>query len=487
MRTKLFAFMTVLIFLLSACQKPPEQPVVISKNDGSFDANVIVSATDHHEQGETQPVAYDDCFFSTDGTVKFNIAIDNAISTADMPVLEVVPHFLTSEEIQNVATALFGDRDFYEMEPPLSENFSKEEILQKINRWSKFTTTGALVELLGYQPDDDYIQIIKSFISEYTQKYENAPEENPHTPAQWTFRKSGEYLFLPEEWDNIDMSKDNDEISIQLSVGDIPYSLTATNRNQSDFKVNMISAGIDAGISPNRLDDEYFIINLCRTEAPTEAQLKDIQNKAETIISNMKLGNWQIDRCYVENIEHDNSVEYIVHVDAVPELNGIPAIRREQLENIRDDSQYASNYYYTDINFEFSANGDLIQFMLFSPLDIYQTINDNVAVLPLDTLLEYAKSNLSLSDYYNYGFGMFIDQIDEPLSCNVELQKLNFNLLRVKVPDTDDHYYYVPGIILQGRTQYIGQNSGELYYESDELENYIALNAIDGSVIHLLT
>ena len=60
--------MIVISLLLCACQINPEAHAVISKNDGSFDANSIVSASDYYDV-YPQSIIYWDKFTSTDNSV----------------------------------------------------------------------------------------------------------------------------------------------------------------------------------------------------------------------------------------------------------------------------------------------------------------------------------------------------------------------------------------------------------------------------------
>ena len=73
---------------------------------------------------------------------------------------------------------------------------------------------------------------------------------------------------------------------------------------------------------------------------------------------------------------------------------------------------------------------------------------------------------------------------DIKLECIIEIDKLQFGLIRVKKPNTDESYYYVPGIILNGDVAFYKKNSGELLCCLDEMQ-LLALNAIDGSVVQL--
>lgn len=96
----------MLLLLLAGCQSSPDKTTVISKNDGSFDAKMALSASEHHEPDATEKVVHADTFLSTDGSVEFAININEIIAMPDIPVLEVVPHYLTSEEVSRVATVI---------------------------------------------------------------------------------------------------------------------------------------------------------------------------------------------------------------------------------------------------------------------------------------------------------------------------------------------------------------------------------------------
>lgn len=59
---------------------------------------------------------------------------------------------------------------------------------------------------------------------------------------------------------------------------------------------------------------------------------------------------------------------------------------------------------------------------------------------------------------------------------------VEYNLIRVKKPNTDAGYYYVPGIILRGSIEYYNRETEELicYLGQKEL---LAMNAVDGSML----
>lgn len=442
--------------------------------------------TEYTEPSPVQTAEYSEVFTSTDGTIEFRLSIDEDISAAQMPVLEVVPHTITAEEAKRVAYALFDDAEFYEREPWELYNFSKSEIQEKLDRWSQYADAESLLELYPYRENDTTYQsevadLVNSFIEEYTEKLETAPEENPHTPCAWTFKKTSEYHTPAEELVGMDLSNENDEISAVLTMNGYPYCYTACNRDKEDFDVNMLSACFYSGVSPNGIDEEIFKARLLRTGEPTEEQLAAVKEKAETMLEQMDMGQWLVDECYVETYEAGTFTEYTIHVNAVPILNGTPALRVPQYTALRNPEGTESYYYYTDVEFEFSANGDLILFAMYSPIDIVNTVEGYAEAMPMDQLMEKAKEYLSASNYANYCWllDVYLDEGEE-IGCTVDITGLNYNLTRIDNPESEDSFYYVPGITLTGNACYYGKETGKIYYESGDM-TLLILNGVDGS------
>ena len=469
---------------LCGCQKSPDENIVVSKNDGSFDVAKIQSATEPseihgvsittepiHEVEEIQTIQYIDNFVSTDGTVEFMLDINEKIDDNPMPVVEVVPHYLTEEDAKRVAVVLFGEADFYEAEPRFSPVYSKADIQEKLARWAPYG---------GDVGVDNYIK-------EYTLLLESAPEENPHTPCQWEFKKETFYYESPEEAAKVDTSNDNDDIRAATKVNGVPYIYNVATRDRSDFKLNNIYAYPYDGLSPRSIDLQIFQHQLCQTDKPTTEVMEKIQSKAETMLEQMALGDWKVDECYLEEINIYEEPEYIIHVNAVPMFQGISVSRKPQLTNLKSKSVYAANYYLTDVQFEFSANGEIVNFSLYSPVEIKEIINENVQVLSIDEMVQLAKKQFMLSDYHEYDYLKLIESSQENLTSQVSIRRIDYGLTRVKVPNTDDSYYYVPAVVFYGNIQFIGDETGNIYEVDAPSEDgfpLLTLNAVDGTVIN---
>ncbi len=492
--------MAASIFLCS-CAANPEKEVVVSKNDGSFDANVVQSATSptvSTEQEETvQNVKYDKTFFSTDGSVQFTLDIDTNITADAMPVIEVVPHYLTGEDAQRVAELLFPGEVFYEAEPTLTDienQLTREELQEYIQLVTPYLDKEKIVEIEPNYAgrEEEEIELLKTLIEEATSAMERVPEGWTHELTSWEMHPDFHYMYSPEriEEENLYASNDyNEKIQITVKIGQIPYCLTFSTRNRDDFKINNIYLHPTSSF-PGEFPDKIYSAMLHRTPEPTAEQVDAAAAKAEELLNAMGFGEWAVINAEVE--PHYSGVGYRINVHAVPVFQGISVVQVPQIGHLnRNPNAYASNYYHTKAEFAFNAYGELIDMTLYSPVDIKQTVNSNAAVLPMDELTERAISHLSLSDSEQYGREQewYEQEYGEKIVCNITLSEMEYGLLRVKVPNTDESYYYVPGILLFGGVEFRGETTSNVYdlgyAEPGAVLPMIALNAIDGSIVEL--
>lgn len=211
----------MLSFILPGCQESPSNAVVIGKNDGKFEENIMISAPDSQASSVTTGTALSEIFYSTDNSVEFNVDIVDTPQCPNMPVLEVAPHYLTGDEAKRVAYTLFGDVTFWEWQHWSDESLSKEEIQSKVSRWSEFTSQEAIDALWGTNQVDS-VPVVKKFIEEYTEKLSTAQNQNNKVPCQWTFRKAPFYLFSAAEATQYQSDKEDDMLKATTNVSGIP-------------------------------------------------------------------------------------------------------------------------------------------------------------------------------------------------------------------------------------------------------------------------
>lgn len=459
------------VVTLSACRQTPETQVVVAKNDGKFEeALQIIDETPPGEK-TSGTVSISKEFDSTDGSVHFTVTFDEELPKTSMPVVEVAPHFFTSEDAQNVAFALFGDATFYEAEAEMHPVYSKEEIRKKIERWSTGAASGSIAD---------------KFIQEYSLLMEEAPEENPHKLCDWQF-KSEWYYFYGENEEYKASDPGNDMICASVNVNDVPYRIRITTRNRSDFVINNIAVFPYDGASPGGIDESLFRDMLCDDVKPDEKKIDEIKEQAMDILFKMNLGDWEIDNCTIEDDGSSTKSRYTITITAVPVFEGTAALRTAQLSSLKGKSEYASNYYYSNVEFEFSSGGNLLSFNMKSPVDVISVANPSVKVLEFDELVKIAENQLKLSDAYAYDI-LGAAEVEKEIRSKVDIMDVSYGLIRIKKKNAENSYYYVPAMQFFGNSE-LYNGKGELLADTYSIwgkeASILELNAVDGSVIRV--
>lgn len=473
--------------LLTACQSTPDRQSVVSKNDGAFDAALeMTRGADEALNGQMQLT---EDFTSTDGSVKFHMTIAESLSTEEMPVVEVVPHKITTADAQRVAKALLGDVEFYEREPSLNPKFSKSQYQEMLARLIPYSNLEAMTELVGPSAGET-LKLVKNLIGSITTAMETAPEEDPHVLCDWALKKERFYNNGSLDIGNRPLEEDDDWLVATATKNQLGYTYMVIARDQEDYKLNRFSIQLGGATVDPSLDRKIYWSNLCRTGMPSTEQIGQVEEQVMNMVEEMELGQWKIANTRIETYSSAAEPEYMVRVDLVPVLNGIPAVYGQGNPEMSED--YTGAYVLTQASFLMSANGDIIDMELDSPIDVKSIINKNVATLPFYQLVERARQHLSLSDAGNYGMSdalikMFEKEYQEKIACIVDISQIEYGLSRVLVKDTTESYYYAPVLVFLGNIQYQGMSTGTIYYDFADygigLDTLLWVNAVDGSII----
>ncbi len=471
----IFALALVALFLMG-CQQSPSQKVVTSKNDGKFEQNVQ----------QTSPATYNteaalndsDVFSSTDGSVEFEIALNQTIETQSLPVIKVSPHYITGKDAQNVAQALFGDAFAYQKASASAPQFSRKQLQKIISALSPYSNQQAVKDLYGTTADmSEEIESIKRYISYCTEKLESAPTDNPNPPCDWTMGKDG---------------YNNDVIFACIEYGDLEYEFGITSHNGDDYKLNEIYINLGNGIGPTTLK-RILHAQLCRTPEPTAEQIGNAGEKGQEILDKLAFGQWDVyDTCVITEYFGDTP-EYSILVKAYPRINGFAVIGGQNNVNLTGGNTFSSAYGLSSAEIQFNAYGDLVMFRLDSPIDIIETVNANVATLSVSELQDKAKTFLTLCDSKtNFGipagYPEALETIHgEKVVCKIEITQAEYGLSRVNVPNVDDEFYYLPAFVYKGTATYQGKDSGAVFQSTDQYggqsQPLVWINAVDGSII----
>lgn len=469
------------ISILTACASNSKQHIEANKSDDDYGELREISQSTIYQEANRVQILTD--FTSTDGAVQFHINIDEEIFCGTMPVIEVVPTKITSEDMERVAKALLGDVDFYDNGPGDRQVYSKSQYQEMIARMSPYAKIEAMTDLMGSNSPEEYLRTLLANIESITVAMGTAPEENPFTPCDWTLKPDGYY--------NESGASGDKWLVANAKIDDMYGKYMVIVRDQGDCKLNRFNFQLGAVSLDTFLDRQIYWANLCRTAEPTQEQIEAVQNNVMDMLKKMDLGDWHIAETEVIVIETGGAPEYLLQIKIVPEFNGIPAIYWQR--NITHSDNYTGAYTLTQATFLMSPNGDLIDLELDSPVEIKSVVNENVVTLSVERLAERIMHQLSLCDVDTFTtstWGITFEQVteevterEEALVVRVNISQMEYGLGRIMAKDTTDSYYYVPVMLLSGTVDVIGSESGEVYLSGYE-KPLLCINAIDGSIIN---
>ena len=413
-----------------------------------------------------------DTFMSNDGRVEYSIRTDQPFSTSGFPIIEVTPHIFTAEEAQRVASLLFGDVRFYDYIN--DEPRTKTNLLESMTRWEQYMTDGTVADLFRHDTHaiEDYELVLSRFQESIDERLAKAPEHVNRAPSQWSFQ--------PESYYYGETANDNTQsIRVIADCGRLQYSYNVANRSADDFTVHMLYVSLYNQYSPNNIDSLVQQYELCKSTYPTPEQLEIISSNAQSVLDALDAGDWKIDVCRVDRLPRGEEDAYIVTVKAVPVFQGNAAIRFAQLTNMRSSAEGAQHYYYSDASFTFAPDGTLLDFSIYSPVDITD-VNNDAETLDPDELLKAAKTMLTQRglDYYSRYY-----PTDRVFAAKVCIDQMTYGLARIEV-ENGKTYRYVPALCLDGHIELYREN-GELIVDSstEGMTRMMVLNALDGTEI----
>lgn len=468
--------------ILTACAANPAQNFVTSKNDGVFEENIQQTAPS--VSVDEAIVNRTDSFTSLDGSVEFTWNVNQTISMGAMPVIEAVPYFLTGEDAERVAKALFGDSVvFYDLGPESERQLSKTELQEKIALLSQYTNAEDLDWLIG---EEETVSHVKAWIARYTQQYETAPDENTYTLCDWTLKPANYY-------DDNEDEKENALIAT-ATVDGLDYIMKVNTYNQGDYQTSSIRVTLGDGSDPTYIEKTSNIAKLCITEEPTQAQIEAAQNKAQSMLNQMGLGEFTIARAFIEVRDFGDTPAYQIWIEAEPVYEGTAVLYGDFGRSYVAEELYNSEFSVSQIQFFFSANCDLISFGINSLCEVKEVKNTNVATLSMTELMEKAQNHMALYDAEAMdrftGNALMLEALTgrsrDSLDCKVEITELEFGLARFPVPNSDS-YYYAPTVIFFGTIDYCDPETGEVVTGTGNpygtrIQSLVVVNAVDGTI-----
>ena len=482
-----------LLFSLAACQPAPEKEVVVSKNDGAFEQAITTDAGENGgvstqaENGdapnsaaaESTAFSYTDSFTSTDGKITYNINAQVDVPTVNMPIVQVRPMVINGPKARQIVQALFGDAPIYEKTNEKSKS-EWEDLIISISNW---TSDEAIREAHGDNLSQDEIESIRasrqSILDSYKAAYEQAREVVPKEECQFRFYReftrysfdgAGAYADEPSYYEDIPYGQGY-ELQAVAEIDGLRYHIWFNNREADDFRNHSVSVFIEETGGPDVMNEYKRSVGLLSEEAPTAEQIVAAEQKAREMLSAMGIGDWQVKGEEQHNDfteSEDAHKDYFISVQCLPVYEDVVVTRQQGLSNIKSTNEYASNYYYEELNFQLSNDGRLLSFHYTGPLELVQVVNANVPVMSMAEIQQRVHEQLILSDLdslweYNRpgvienmfgGAPMSAEELAAQrafftaVSAEYNISSVEIGLARTRIKDNKTDFYLVPAVTL---------------------------------------
>ena len=480
MRAKigLLILAALLCLMVCACQATPDSAAVTSKNDGKLEAALEMTAGKNADDGQDSGL-YTDSFTNTDGDISYQVALDIPAIPGNMPALRVRPQTISADYAREVAEALFGDAEIYEY----SQTWSKAELEELMRSLRQRMAELDTAEVYDSAIKEQLSEQLEAALANYEAEYAAAPETVESRLCSWDFHPHAWYY--DQAWVNKDdpeyISASKSEWIVAASERDgIPYIYSVCNREEEDYRMHSITCEINWDLVAEDL--------ILGTQAPTETDMETARAEAEAMLEKMKLGAWVVDLCEMREIGTlDGRSKYEIVVTACPVYNGVKVSHQQQLQSLRTDDAFASNYYYEEIVFQFSG-GHLICFEYQSPLEVVDVVNENVAILSFAEAMDKCKGQLQMrilktepytsTDFY------------QATGKDVDVYQAELGLVRIRVKNNTTDFYLLPAYSFRA-TYTLFDKKGTLVFDSEILERtglgtkeLVVINAVDGSIIN---
>lgn len=524
-----------LLFSLAACQPAPDKEVVVSKNDGAFEQAITTDAGENGgvstqaENGdapnsaaaESTAFSYTDSFTSTDGKITYNINAQVDVPTVNMPIVQVRPMVINGPKARQIVQALFGDAPIYEKTNEKSKS-EWEDLIISISNW---TSDEAIREAHGDNLSQDEIESIRasrqSILDSYKAAYEQAREVVPKEECQFRFYReftrysfdgAGAYADEPSYYEDIPYGQGY-ELQAVAEIDGLRYHIWFNNREADDFRNHSVSVFIEETGGPDVMNEYKRSVGLLSEEAPTAEQIVAAEQKAREMLSAMGIGDWQVKGEEQHNDfteSKDAHKDYFISVQCLPVYEDVVVTRQQGLSNIKSTNEYASNYYYEELNFQLSNDGRLLSFHYTGPLELVQVVNANVPVMSMAEIQQRVHEQLILSDLdslweYNRpgvienmfgGAPMSAEELATQkafftaVSAEYNITSVEIGLARTRIKDNKTDFYLVPAVTLRGQSTILnaqGDNLGVIAtgVMPGQDTTILGLNLVDGTVLML--
>ena len=452
----------------TACQPTPEEQMVQSKNNDELEQAIAQTAeptrqaNEETQESQSEPIIVQDSSSNSSNTVHVNIdaeVINN--QTDSITVAKIAPKYFTSDEVEQMARAFFGEATIYE------QATTKDDYERLILNLQKMMTDEEAMLNTDYAVEGEITDIekIKQHINErinkLVEKRVNAPDER-QVLTKLSFSSDESLSALADIGDGY---------MGYINATDEVIRFTAFADDSTHSQLRSFNYNNSVSIDLNSDNDEF-----------QNAKEMAIQMIADMGIEGVRLGDAYLAEDDCEGIEGVESGRQY-YVFCFEKLVGDSALDHTLCwgtlmitENV-DDTVYEKLREYERLQIWIEGD-EIVQFRYRMPMEVTEILNDNVA-LPIDYVkaIELAK---------NYAYVRYVELFTGITETKVNIEKIELVLVRTKEADTGD-YIVVPAWNFCGHLE-MHLETGEWQTRAgnwDGNETLITINALDGTIVDM--
>ena len=460
----------VLLVQIAACQMAPETPAVIGKGDNKLN-DIIANGEAKADNSFLKEIAtyITDKYDTYEKNTKVFLDADIVIpDVTDYPVIQVIPHTWSAEELQTLIDKMLPNICMYKADLTRTKDMIEKFILtskQKLNDPHYFDDL-----------DDDMkelkIQSLKDYIKQMEQEYITAPKSKELIEITMP-----EFLKINDT--NISNQKNTLVHFYDKSTDEMVGSGVILSNNDFIGRANKYDMTVVPQEERYQATMKKLTIDENKALEYADAYIKKIGMDAEFTCKWIEPHYGEgFHRAYYTRNYSNIPVEYVVSTAPMEEAS---------------ETAYTSLWKEEYIRLDITDNG-VENIIHNAPSDVLKVLNENVQLLSFEKILESFKTN---SKY----IGIYSAPSKYLESREIHINEIKLGLMRVQIKDKQDEYMMVPVWDFMGYNLYEyhsavdagngfsytpdGINVADKGWEATrEKLSLLTVNAIDGTIIN---
>ncbi len=511
MKKFLIMLLAGITLCMSACQQTPENPVVISKNDGTLESVIYGDAAPlgKYEAPETWQEEFEN------GLLKIRINANISVPDVDAyPVYRVTPGDITDEDALAFVKACVGDEPMYKYGNLRTKQVVMDEILEFQRyledaeiRFKKYIENGELTqEAYDVSKKDNELRLLQ-----LQEDYKNAPDE-PELELienlQFEIKESGDAVSGNDKWYEIDsISKDLKKLFyITKDMPNARNEYGAALHQRKYYKSNLSEDGGEFDIRSQDIEKNYNNDDIEEMNTTYE-QARKISD--DFVKNNLKYENYNCfisayqryipsqysdDEWYLtlEKKNDDKPRRYVFVY--TPTIDNIP-VQFYTYSNI--NAVNVQPFWDQNVVAIIVDDAGILSATEISSLAIHEKLTSNASLISFDKVQDICRKHILMNLNYNDEHENKAMN-DHPYEVEVAINDIRLGYVKMREKDnvSGTEGILVPVWMFYGMqtNKYKSQSSTENWaldennnkvFKDDFMCPCFCINAIDGSIIDL--